>query len=359
MRRLLIIAIVACATCASATEPPRVPLVVGLTRVAAVSDSQGDHEQVMSVTGATADSVDFSVEFRAASPAAKSFTRTRRDRRADLAKSNRLNTVFQGGDSLTFPGSTLAHLSSATLAELKQTGKAAMVFGYAPELEQQSSMSFGFMEMPSGRKYYRGSLRRDTTRPVTVTVVVNGKPVALPVVNAGGTFTVGADHVDLWMSVLDDPANPLILGLHQGKRGGSTVRLDFPLAKPRSTLLAAALSDGACRAELSGIYFDFGKATLLPQSQPALRAVAETMQANPSWRLRIEGHTDSVGTAASNQVLSLQRASAVVGALASGYKLPAQRFAATGLGASRPVASNDTLEGRAANRRVELSRTCP
>lgn len=376
MRLFLFAAFSFCATCASASEPTRIPLVAGLTEVSAVQSARGDREQVVSVTGASSDFVDFAVEFAGppANPKA-TVTWTRQVRREDLAKSNRLNIVFQEGDSPVFPASTLVHLSSATLAALKQSGQAAMVFGYRPGPAGNSSTTAAFSQVPSGRKYYRGFLRRDTAKPASLTVVVNGKRLALPVVHASGTFTVAGESVDLELSVIDDPANPLILALKYDKYGSSTVRIEFPTSKPKAFLLAMALSGGGsdggygggygggsggtCRTELSGIYFDFAQATLLPQSQPALSAVAEMMRTHPTWRLRIEGHTDNVGTADFNQALSQRRSSAVLAALTSVHKVSAERLTAAGWGASRPVASNDTLEGRAENRRVELSRTCP
>ena len=70
----------------------------------------------------------------------------------------------------------------------------------------------------------------------------------------------------------------------------------------------------------------------------------------------MEGHTDSLGGDAPNLDLSRRRAAAVKQALASGYGIDAGRLQTAGFGASRPKESNDTLEGRARNRRVELVR---
>ena len=75
----------------------------------------------------------------------------------------------------------------------------------------------------------------------------------------------------------------------------------------------------------------------------------------PSWRLRIVGHTDATGDAASNQVLSLQRANAVKSALVD-RSIEASRLETEGAGQNQPVASNNTPEGRALNRRVALIR---
>ena len=75
------------------------------------------------------------------------------------------------------------------------------------------------------------------------------------------------------------------------------------------------------------------------------------------WKLTVEGHTDNIGGNKSNLDLSKRRSEAVVHELVNGYYISENRFtAATGFGASRPVDTNDTLQGRARNRRVELAR---
>jgi OOP family OmpA-OmpF porin len=110
------------------------------------------------------------------------------------------------------------------------------------------------------------------------------------------------------------------------------------------------------RAEVYGIYFDFSKATIRPESEPVLREIGEVMTKNPAWKLSVEGHTDNIGGAASNQDLSTRRAAAVRQALVDRYHVAAGRLTPAGFGASRPKETNDTLEGRARNRRVELVR---
>ena len=107
--------------------------------------------------------------------------------------------------------------------------------------------------------------------------------------------------------------------------------------------------------DIYGIRFDVDKATIQPETQPLLDDIAQVLKNLPSWRLRIVGHTDATGDAASNQVLSLQRANAVKSALVD-RGIQASRLETEGAGQNQPVASNNTPEGRALNRRVALIR---
>jgi outer membrane protein OmpA-like peptidoglycan-associated protein len=107
------------------------------------------------------------------------------------------------------------------------------------------------------------------------------------------------------------------------------------------------------RVAVYGITFDTGKATILPASEQVLGEIAKLLQNSPDLKLRVEGHTDNQGTAASNQVLSERRAKAVVAWLTA-HGIDASRLTAQGFGQTKPVADNSTDEGRAKNRRVEL-----
>ncbi len=103
-----------------------------------------------------------------------------------------------------------------------------------------------------------------------------------------------------------------------------------------------------------GIYFDTGKADVKPESDPTLKEIAKLLQQDAKLKLYVVGHTDNVGTLASNMDLSKRRATAVVEVLATKYKVAAGRLSAQGDGPTAPVASNGTEDGRAKNRRVEL-----
>ena len=104
---------------------------------------------------------------------------------------------------------------------------------------------------------------------------------------------------------------------------------------------------------LYGIHFETAKATILPDSESVLGEVAKMLQQNPDIKVSVEGHTDNVGSATSNQTLSEKRAQAVVAWLKS-HGIDASRLSATGWGSSKPVDDNTTEDGRAKNRRVEL-----
>ena len=118
--------------------------------------------------------------------------------------------------------------------------------------------------------------------------------------------------------------------------------------------LAAALAKN-CHVPVYGVLFDFNKATLWPDSEPALNKIRELLSSDPNLKLIVEGHTDNVGGAASNQKLSEARAKSVVDWLVA-KGVAASRLTSSGYGLMKPVASNDDAEGRAKNRRVELEK---
>jgi len=122
------------------------------------------------------------------------------------------------------------------------------------------------------------------------------------------------------------------------------------------TANAEALKNGLAEtghAEVQGIFFDFNKSEIKPESQPALQEVVKLLQGSPSLHVWVVGHTDNVGTAEFNVTLSNARAAAVVKALVAAGIDP-RRLTPHGDGPFAPVATNTTEEGKAKNRRVEL-----
>jgi OOP family OmpA-OmpF porin len=105
---------------------------------------------------------------------------------------------------------------------------------------------------------------------------------------------------------------------------------------------------------LYGIYFDFNRADIKPESDPTLEQIAKLLRDDSALKLLVVGHTDNVGTFSFNRDLSQRRAAAVVNALVTRYSIGKNRLTPVGIPFASPVASNKTEEGRAKNRRVEL-----
>jgi OOP family OmpA-OmpF porin len=113
--------------------------------------------------------------------------------------------------------------------------------------------------------------------------------------------------------------------------------------------------DDAGRVAVYGIHFDFDKASLKPGAEQVLVEMVKLMKQNPGLSVEIQGHTDSVGGRSYNLGLSERRARTVKRFLEL-YGVEDSRMRVRGYGPDRPVASNETEEGRALNRRVELER---
>ena len=103
-----------------------------------------------------------------------------------------------------------------------------------------------------------------------------------------------------------------------------------------------------------GIYFDTGKSAIKPESDGAISEIAKLLGNDGSLKLYVVGHTDNVGSLDSNMKLSKDRADAVVNALSGKHDIAAVRLKPYGVASLSPITSNDTEDGRAKNRRVEL-----
>ncbi|MGC3981049.1 MAG: OmpA family protein [Steroidobacteraceae bacterium] len=161
---------------------------------------------------------------------------------------------------------------------------------------------------------------------------------------------------------LDDIDNPLALRYVFGKDHLDVIRINFPGA---TTLTAGASAESsgleealtkAHRADIYGIYFSFNSDVIRSESEPVLKEISLLLDKHPDWSLDVGGHTDNIGGAAFNLALSARRAAAVKKALVERYHIAASRLTTAGHGLSQPKATNDTLQGRALNRRVELIR---
>lgn len=112
--------------------------------------------------------------------------------------------------------------------------------------------------------------------------------------------------------------------------------------------------DTTGRVALYGIYFDFNKADVKPESDATLEQIAALAKKNAALKLLVVGHTDNVGSFPFNMDLSQRRAASVVAALTMRFGVGKERLTPVGVSFASPVAPNKTEEGRARNRRVEL-----
>lgn len=310
----------------------------------------------------------------------------------------------------TYPGSTALGVSKRVLDELRTKGETELrvpVGGVAGALGSLiegllggSSPEFDAVSMASG------TLERVSPRPVPFKVIVNDDPVELPAVHARGRL--GDEDAEFW--ILDDVDNPLALKWEVGGTRLQVIKLAFPAEMEPETggpmpgggagqaalgagTGAASGTDGAGGAErgagasasgaagaggetanaaagtakrieadlmkegcavVYGIYFDFASDRIKEESEPVLSEIAQVLRQNPTWNLNVEGHTDSIGGDVYNLGLSQRRSASVRQALVTRYAIDANRLQTSGFGASRPKDRNDTMEGRARNRRVEL-----
>jgi len=125
------------------------------------------------------------------------------------------------------------------------------------------------------------------------------------------------------------------------------------VAESETDVLYDALSAKG-RWSTQGILFATGKAELQPESRPVLKEIAATLKDHGDLKILIEGHTDNVGSSASNLALSDARAAAVKAALVADFGIAADRMSTKGFGDSKPSVPNATAVGRAQNRRVEI-----
>jgi len=355
------------ALAAAAAAAVHVPLQPGLTIVTALSDRQGDYESIKTIDGVTADAV--KVSYTADVPEAgggkpRKVSTRRTVRRDDLRNAHEYMQIFNPAAPESFAGTTAIGASTAVLNELKTKGRTT--FAFQTPGRQASTDDILAALTAGGAKDAKsledlgkkldaskasGTLDRvDAAAPFPV--ILNGRRTTVPAIHARGTF--GDIRADFYF--LDDPDNPIALKWTTGAATGAlqVVQITWPDAQA-SPPIEQALKDTG-RAEVHGIYFDFGSATIKPESEPVLKEIAGALSKNPAWRLSVEGYTDSVGGDASNLELSRRRAGAVKDTLTARFHVDGGRLTTAGFGAARPKESNETPEGRARNRRVELVR---
>ncbi|WP_392433390.1 OmpA family protein [Yersinia sp. HM-2024] len=146
------------------------------------------------------------------------------------------------------------------------------------------------------------------------------------------------------------------LGLYPGQRLWLAVQQAIDTYIPPPSALAPMDEQAPKTVRLDSLsLFDVGKFQLKSGSTKMLVDALFNIRAKPGWLIVVAGHTDITGDAQSNQILSLKRAEALRDWMLSTSDVSPTCFAVQGYGATRPIASNDTAEGRMANRRVEIS----
>lgn len=158
-------------------------------------------------------------------------------------------------------------------------------------------------------------------------------------------------HSPVYVVVLNgrtnSPANHILVDVIETK--------DLELGKVvtnADALLQSLLNTG--RAQIYDIYFDTGRSDIKSESENALTAIAQVLNKRNDLNLYVVGHTDDTGSLSTNTRLSDERAKAIVNNLTKTHNISADRLHPAGVGPFSPVASNETDEGRAKNRRVEL-----
>ena len=160
------------------------------------------------------------------------------------------------------------------------------------------------------------------------------------------TVNVNRDGKDVWVQVDTAWGGGYMLTIVERKVMTQEITAD-----------AAAFASGlnaTGHVEVPGIFFDTGKSALKPESAAAVTEVAKLLQAQPALKVFIVGHTDNVASLDLNTKLSQARAESVAQALVAQHGITVARLTARGVGPLAPIASNETEEGRAKNRRVEL-----
>ena len=273
-----------------------------------------------------------------------SLTIARKVLAADQAKARKSRGYFHTFDPESFPG-TVPGFSAAVVNDLRTTGKAAYTALYVQP-------AFFSTEI---KGEYSGTLVRVVDSPPTLSVLVNGRNTPLPVLYVKGTLSGNRGQGQFEYVVLDDPSNPIVLRASGPVSKSSILRIEYPESKDAPSSIESALAKKEV-AEVYGIYFSFNRADIRPESERVLKEIAAALKAHPDWKLRVDGHTDGIGNDADNLDLSKRRSAAVKVALVSRYGIDGGRLSTGGYGESAPQATNDTPEGRARNRRVELRR---
>ena len=348
---------------AAAQASGQIPLCAGLTIVTAIDRPEGDYESIKVVveTGERGLTLAYSAQVPTERGSLRNWNMRRTVLREDLGGATFYAHHFNSKGPQTIPGSTALGVSTAVLRSLKRTGSAELGIVAAGNSAYPADRN----RSPSIYDYEETwKLRRVGTGTIPVRVTVNDSVATLPAIQAQGSYM--GDKAEFF--ILDDEENPLALQ-YRFATGGGTEAGQLRIVKISYRCAAATRSESAeriarleralreqRRAVVYDLYFDFNRDVIREESEPTLREIAEVLHRNPDWKLAIEGHTDDVASDRYNLELSARRAAAVKAALGTRFGIAGSRLTTSGAGESRPQDRNDTVEGRARNRRVELVR---
>ena len=344
----------------------RIPLASGVVISQTEQGAGGERESVTEIEEASATGVRYGWRYREVHTSGDTVfgQAARFVSSTDLAAAARMHFVYDPKGPIEHPGYTAWSVSSAVYEQLRASGTAQIQMMRA-ELTG-SAFSLGGGQWVPVR--WRGPLTRVAPTPESFPLLVNGRRVTVPALRTRAQLTARGEEwsPEVWM--LADSAHPLLLKVMSTDPPivWQVTRVDLPdekraAASARGGTLMGGIEEeltSACRVELPGVYFAFNSAALEPASERTFASVAAMLARHRDWTVTIEGHTDSIGGAASNKTLSERRAAAVRERLVDGHRVDAARIKFAGYGAARPREPNVSIEGRARNRRVELVREC-
>ena len=205
-----------------------------------------------------------------------------------------------------------------------------------------------------GKVYSYGYSRKEKGRPISMLQIVRNYEAAIK--QAGGKI-LGGDERRVAAEIRKGGAltGVYVEAFNEGRDYNLTI-VESQTMQQEVVADAKAMGNDLVntgRTIVHGIYFDTASATIKPESEPALAQMVKLLNSSPALKVYVVGHTDSVGSLESNLKLSSARADSVVKAITA-KGIAASRLKSAGVGPYSPVASNDTDEGKAKNRRVEL-----
>lgn len=344
------------------------PLCPGLTIVTAITQAEGDYESIKTITSIDNSGVHLKYS-NEQSPLnvgggllARKLLLNRSVRQSDLRTSKLYLQWFGTNIPTEVPGTTAIGTSSTVLSLLKRTGEAELgMFDIPPARPGAAKLTTS--DVLEDYEIYK--LHRVESTPVMVPVLLNDVKTELPAIHATGKSDFYGYRAEFFF--LDDENNPLALkwrlrigSVASGPNAGGdpntlqVVKISYYCGGGLSRLEKALLENG--RVDVYDIFFSFNSDEIREESEPTLREINDILRRHPDWKLSIDGHTDNIASDTFNLNLSERRAAAVKNALVTSFGIKADRLSTAGHGKSSPIDTNDTPEGRARNRRVELVR---